>query len=188
MNQTSSFITGGAAFTAVSLSPLVSWLINGFINGFIAPLPDNVTNVIAALLLMIAHGVWNIVQAKSGTKPDAPQAPENSQGGFATGGFLLTLSFLSVLALSSCTTTQSTKQGYVQSCAAYNAAFSAALQLRIEGKLNKSEIDSISLLDSQITPICTGKLPTDPEAATQQITAAVTTLTILEAAKKASQK
>lgn len=80
-------------------------------------------------------------------------------------------------------TTQSAQVSYVQSCAAFGAAFNVALQLRLAGKLNQSQIDQVTLLDSQITPICTGPLPADPTAATVQITAAVTALTILEAVK-----
>ncbi len=92
------------------------------------------------------------------------------------------------LALSACATTQSTQVTYVQACATYGAAFDAALQLRIAGKLNQPQIDQVTLLDAQITPICTGALPADPDAATQQITAAVTTLTVLELSKKVGQK
>jgi uncharacterized lipoprotein YajG len=93
------------------------------------------------------------------------------------------LAILAMLVLAGCATTQSAQTGYTQACAAYGAAFSTALQLRIAGKLNKAQIDQVTLIDGQITPICTGPLPADPTAATQQITAAVTTLAILEAAK-----
>jgi hypothetical protein len=84
-------------------------------------------------------------------------------------------------------TTQSAQVTYVQSCAAYGAAFAAAVELRTAGKLNQAQIDQVTLLDSQITPICTGTLPADPIAATQQVTAAITSLTILEAIKKAGE-
>lgn len=94
------------------------------------------------------------------------------------------LAIIAVLALAGCATTQNAQVGYTQACSAYGAAFSTALQLRIAGKLNKAQIDQVTLLDSQITPICTGPLPADPTAATQQITAAVTALAILEAAKE----
>lgn len=95
----------------------------------------------------------------------------------------LTLIFAAALALAGCATTQSTQTTYVQACAAYGAAFNAALQMRVAGKLNQSQIDQVTLLDGQITPICTGPLPADPAAATTQIAAAVTTLTVLEATK-----
>lgn len=79
---------------------------------------------------------------------------------------------------------QATQVAYVQACAAYSAVFATALQLRKAGKLNEPQISQVTLLDSQVTPICTGALPADPETATQQITAAVTALTILEAVQK----
>lgn len=95
--------------------------------------------------------------------------------------------------VSGCTTTgqaaptaQATQVTYTQACAAYGAAFAGALELRRAGKLNRAQIDQVTLLDSQVTPICTGTLPADVGAATQQITAAVTTLTIIELALKGS--
>lgn len=100
------------------------------------------------------------------------------------------LAILAALALAGCAsitgqnaTPQTAQVTYTQACAAYGAAFSGALQMRKAGKLNRAQIDQVTLLDSQITPICTGSLPADPAAATTQITAAVTTLTILEATK-----
>ncbi len=96
---------------------------------------------------------------------------------------------LSMLFLGACASTgnvqldtHSAQVAYVQACSAYGSAFNAALQLRKDGKLNQAQIDQVTLLDSQITPICTGPLPANPAAATQQITAAVTTLGIMEAA------
>lgn len=82
-------------------------------------------------------------------------------------------------------TTQTAQVTYTQACMAYGAAFAAALELRRAGKLNHAQIDQVTLLDSQITPICTGPLPADPNAATQQVAGAVTALTILEVAQKA---
>lgn len=92
--------------------------------------------------------------------------------------------------LSACVTnpqqapTQSAQVTYTQACAAYGAGFAVALELRRAGKLNQAQIDQVTLLDSQITPICTGPLPADPDAATRRVTAAVTALAVLEAAKK----
>lgn len=80
--------------------------------------------------------------------------------------------------------TQSVQASYVQACTAYGAAFEGALQLRIDGKLNQAQIDQVTLIDQQITPICTGQLPADPTKATQQITAAVTSLAIIETINK----
>lgn len=91
------------------------------------------------------------------------------------------------LCLASCATTQSTQVAYVQACGAYSAAFSTAVSLRAAGKLSQADIDAITLMDTTVTPICTGPLPADPTAATQQVTAAVTTLLLMEAAKKVSQ-
>lgn len=94
------------------------------------------------------------------------------------------LFLLLILVLTACATVQDAQTQYVQACAGYAAAIATAVQLRSAGKLTQNEIDSITIADNQITPICTGPLPTDPTAATQQVTAAVTTLLILEAAKK----
>jgi len=80
--------------------------------------------------------------------------------------------------------TQSVQASYVQACTAYGAAFEGTLQLRIDGKLNQAQIDQVTLIDQQITPICTGQLPADPTKATQQITAAVTSLAIIETINK----
>lgn len=90
------------------------------------------------------------------------------------------------LALTGCASTGqalSAQVTYTQACAAYGVAFAGALQARKAGKLSQVQIDQVTLLRSQITPICTGPLPADTTAATQRITAAVTTLTILEAVK-----
>jgi hypothetical protein len=78
-------------------------------------------------------------------------------------------------------TTQSAQANYVRACSAYNAAFVGVYNAVKAGKLSTSQLDQAILLESQITPICTGPLPKDPESATAQITAAVTTLTVLEA-------
>jgi PBP1b-binding outer membrane lipoprotein LpoB len=96
----------------------------------------------------------------------------------------LALIFAAALAVSGCATTQSTQVSYTQACAAYGAAFETMLQLRVAGKLNQPQIDQVTLLDSQVTPICTGPLPADPTAAATQVTAAVTALTIIEVSKK----
>lgn len=96
---------------------------------------------------------------------------------------LVVLMFL----MAGCATTQSTQVTFTQACASYAPIFETMLQLRIAGKLNQAQIDQITLLDNQITPICTGPLPKDPSAAATQVAAAVTTLTIIETSKKASQ-
>lgn len=106
------------------------------------------------------------------------------------------ITLIAVLSLTACAslagggdaTKQSAQTAYVKSCAAYNAAFNAALQLRIDGQLNQAQIDQVTMIDSQITPICTGPLPADPDAATQQVTAAVTTFMVLEAINRSQVK
>ena len=98
--------------------------------------------------------------------------------------FLLGLT--AVCALAACAAPTSTQQAqvqYVQACTAYGSAFAAALTLREQGKLSAQAIAQISILDQQITPICTGPLPADPTTATLQVTAAVTTIAVIEAVK-----
>ena len=72
---------------------------------------------------------------------------------------------------------------YAQACIAYGAAFNAALQLREGGKLTVAQIAAVNTLDQTVTPVCTGPLPADPQAAIAQITAASTTLVALVAIK-----
>lgn len=108
----------------------------------------------------------------------------DKQGGFASPFMLMFMTALS-LSIAACTTvpTQSTQVTYTQSCAAYGGAFDVMIALRKGGKLNQAQIDQVTLIDSQITPLCTGPLPQDLDAATIQVTAAVTALTILETVK-----
>jgi uncharacterized lipoprotein YajG len=97
------------------------------------------------------------------------------------------LIIIALLALAGCATTQSTQVAYVQACGTYAAALNIAVSMLKADKLTPAEITQITALDAQIYPICTGALPVDPTAATQQITAAITTLTILETVKKVAQ-
>jgi hypothetical protein len=139
-------------------------------------------------LALMSLGVHTVMAAQpEPPKQDSPPQ-SNSQSGRSMISFLALLAGACLLILAACSTTQSAQQHYVQSCAAYNAALSTAVELRIAGKLTQSEIDSITLIDNQATPICTGQLPADPVAAARQVTAAITTLTILEATKKAGAK
>jgi|SRR5882672_2847743 len=94
------------------------------------------------------------------------------------------LIFLAILVLAGCATAQSTQVAYVQACGTYGAALNIAVSMMNAHKLTSAEIEQISVLDDQIYPICTGALPVDPAEATKQITAAVTTLTIIETIKK----
>jgi hypothetical protein len=97
---------------------------------------------------------------------------------------LITLGIVAAaMLMSACSftgTTQDAQVKYVQACAAYGAALNTAVNLRQQGKLSAKQINEITVLDAQITPICTGPLPANPDAATQQVTAAITTLTVLE--------
>lgn len=131
---------------------------------------------------LIGLGILHLTPA---TSTDA--SPKSSEGGFARVAFLPILIILGLLSasLTGCaTSTASTQVSYIQACATYNTAFGTALILRESGKLNASQIQQITLLDSQITPICTGPLPTNPDAAMIQITAAVTSLAIIETIQK----
>lgn len=74
--------------------------------------------------------------------------------------------------LTACQTTPSTpgatqptvtQTGFVQACSAYETAFTAALQLRIAGKLTPAQITQITTLDGQVTPVCSGPLPSTPQ-------------------------
>ena len=72
---------------------------------------------------------------------------------------------------------------YVQACIGYGAALNAATQLRAEGKLNAAEINQVSMISHQISPICgQTTIPADPTTAISEITAAVASLGIMEAA------
>lgn len=86
---------------------------------------------------------------------------------------------LCVLSLCACTTlaTQSNQVTYVQACGSYGLAFQTALQLRLAGKLNQTQIDKITVIDNAITPICTGSLPTDNVTIINQIVTATASLT-----------
>ena len=100
------------------------------------------------------------------------------------------LSFLvlsATLTLSGCATTQNAQDGLVVACTAYSSAFEAALTLREQGKLTPTQIQAVTLLDSQVTPLCTGQLPADITTAITEVTAAITTLAATVAIQKASK-
>lgn len=118
---------------------------------------------------------------KQGLKFAAKLALAGFTTGFVLGSVLIGMSGCTTTAASA--PTQAPAVTYTQACATYGAAFATALELRRAGKLNKPQIDQVTILDSQVTPICTGPLPADPTAATVQITSAVTALAIIEAVK-----
>lgn len=149
------------------------------------------------LLDLIYLGLTGLGITHLGGKPASPNGqPIDKQAGFAHPGLLALVASIAVgvFLLAGCaapgqreSTPQSTQVTYTQACAAYGAAFATALELRRAGKLNRAQIDQVTLLDSQITPICTGPLPVDQGAALQQVAAAVTAMTILEAVKQEKQ-
>lgn len=141
------------------------------------PHADRLIDLIYAAL--VGLGIYHL-----GDRDPAPSI--DKQAGNALPGLLGVLALGSALALAGCATSQpqAPQVTYTQACAAYGAAFATALELRQAGKLNKSQIDQITVLDNQITPICTGPLPVDATTATVQITSAVTALAIIEAIKK----
>ncbi len=69
---------------------------------------------------------------------------------------------------------------WLQSCLAYEGAQKAAIANL--GRMSNESLQRLLIVTHQITPICL-KQPTDLNAATVQITAAVTTITILGAAQ-----
>src|SRR5574337_55025 len=95
--------------------------------------------------------------------------------------FLLPLIFMMML-FGGCTTLSPQAQ-FVGACSTYATLFQTAVQLRTEGKLNQAQIQQVTMMDQSVTPLCLNPMPSDPTAATQAITQAITTLTILEAVK-----
>ena len=66
----SSVVTGGVTVSAVTLAPLVGWALNGFPQ----PVPDSVPLVLAAAIITVGHGAYNLVVARMNAKPAAPAA------------------------------------------------------------------------------------------------------------------
>lgn len=147
---------------------------------FNVPHAERLVDLIYAALLGL--GITHLA-----TPNAAPAPPADRQGGFAMPGLLAALGLGTALLFAGCATrTQpavpAAQVAYAQACAAYGAAFVGALELRRVGRLSRAQVDQVTLLDSQVTPICTGPLPPDATTAVQQVTAAVTALTILEVA------
>lgn len=80
-------------------------------------------------------------------------------------------------------TAQKIQVTVTQACTAYGAAFTAALDARRAGKLSPAQIKSIGAIDAQITPVCTGTLPADTQAAVIQITAAIANMALAQGVK-----
>jgi hypothetical protein len=97
------------------------------------------------------------------------------------------IAIAAIIILSACSTpptTQSVQVTYTQACTAYDGAFKAALDARKAGKLSPTQIQTIGKIDAQITPLCTGALPADPQAAVVQITSAIATMAATQGAAK----
>ncbi len=89
-----------------------------------------------------------------------------------------------LLALAACATTQQTDVALTQACGAYGAAFKIALQRRQAGKLNPAQIQTVNNADKTVTPICTGQLPPNPQAATAEVSSELALLVALETKPK----
>jgi hypothetical protein len=150
-------------------------------------------DLITAIKLALAGlGAYHL-NDRTNMPNNAPSAPTDKQAGFASTWLLSLIALGLMLVLSGCAgvagqSPQSAQASYVQACDAYGAAFAGALVARQAGKLNQSQIDQVTLLDAQITPICTGPLPTDPALKTQQIVAAVTTMAVIGIIQKEVSK
>jgi hypothetical protein len=102
------------------------------------------------------------------------------------------LLLIAVLALTGCVTApnadpKAAQLQYADACGAYGVAFATALQLRTAGKLSQSQISQITLVDSQVTPICTGAMPTNPAEAAAKVTQAIASLATIEAMKEGAK-
>jgi len=123
-----------------------------------------------------------------GIDSSSDNTPINKESGYISQNMTCALfvpGMLLFLGMTACNSvpTQTAQVAYTQACAAYGGAFDVMIALRKAGKLNPSQIDQVTLIDGQITPMCTGQLPQDLDTATQKVTAAATALTILEATK-----
>jgi len=170
----------------------IAWVVLAILGKTdVSPLVAFIQTSLAGLA---AHALTMVNPAGRDVPPPTSSAGSersSTQGGFAMPSMLIVLALGVLLLMGGCAsiigpaaTPQSAQIAYTQACAAYGAAFEGALQMRIAGKLNQAQIDQVTTVDAQITPICTGALPVDPASATQQITAAVTTLAIFEAIKQ----
>jgi hypothetical protein len=67
MNTTSSAVTGGVTVTAATLTPLVTWAMNGFPH----PVPESVPYLIAATIVTGAHLCVNLAAQRMQAKQNA---------------------------------------------------------------------------------------------------------------------
>ncbi len=170
-NSPAARLVGGAVLLAM-------WV------GLVAKGAVPASNLIDAMVLILfGLGVLPSPDPATLQMPGSPP-----QAGFARWRMLAFLSALGlggVSLLGGCASTpQAAQAQYVQECAAYGTALTLGAQMKAAGKLNAVQVQQLLLIDSQITPICSGQLPADPTSATQKVTAALTTLAILEGTKK----
>jgi hypothetical protein len=75
----SSIVTGGVTITAATLIPFVTWAIGGFDR---AHVPEGVPYLIAAALITVGHGLYNIAASRFyksvASQPAGPSAPSPS--------------------------------------------------------------------------------------------------------------
>ena len=58
-------VTGGVTVSAATLTPLVSWALNGCSH----PAPDSVPLLIAAGIITLGHAIYNMVTPKAVAAP-----------------------------------------------------------------------------------------------------------------------
>jgi len=98
----------------------------------------------------------------------------------ARGYLIMALAFAALL-LGGCAvnqTKQSMTQQWAQSCVAYEGVQKAVITNL--PRLNAKQLEQVLIVTHQITPLCS-RVPDDPTTATQQITKAVTMLSIYAA-------
>ena len=85
---------------------------------------------------------------------------------------------------------QAAQLAYAKACSDYGAALYAAAALRQQGKLSAAAVQQVTLLDQQITPLCTpgAAVPADPTLWTNQIVAAVTSFAAIDAVTAITKK
>ena len=83
--------------------------------------------------------------------------------------------------------TPSPQVAFVQACGSLNIAMNTLVQVRASGKFvpTESQKQQVELIYQSVLPMCGPgvPLPADPTAAAQKVTAAVTTLSVMEAVK-----
>ncbi len=97
---------------------------------------------------------------------------------------LVATCFLSLVGCAGFGSQQASQASYVQACGAYSAALQTALELRKDGKLLPAQISAVTTLSEQITPLCSGPLPSNPATMMTKVSSAILTLTALQGVSK----